>query len=137
MTHRRVQVGERQREGKEQRGRQRERGAHPGPPWEVCDRMLAYSPLQPAKGARREHTTSRNVRTRRSPRSRPQADRAEREGPVRRRLGASGAVQLPGHIGRALPKGGRREEMGGVIPHWAFYRAWPPAMTPGRIAKKV
>ena len=45
--------------------------------------------------------------------------------------------QLPGHIERALANGVRREEIGELITHMAFYAGWPAAMTAGRIAKRV
>ena len=45
--------------------------------------------------------------------------------------------QLKGHLERALANGVKREEIGEIITHLAFYAGWPAAMTAGRIAKQV
>jgi 4-carboxymuconolactone decarboxylase len=45
--------------------------------------------------------------------------------------------QLSGHIDRALANGVTREEIGEGITRMAFSAGWPPAMTAGRIARKV
>lgn len=45
--------------------------------------------------------------------------------------------QLTGHLERALANGVTREEIGEVITDMAFSAGWPPAMTAGRIARKV
>ena len=44
--------------------------------------------------------------------------------------------QLPGHIERALANGVRREELGELITHLAFYAGWPAAMTAGRSRRR-
>ena len=45
--------------------------------------------------------------------------------------------QLKGHLERALTNGVKREEIGEIITHLAFYAGWPAAMTAGRVAKDV
>ena len=45
--------------------------------------------------------------------------------------------QLSGHLERALTNGVKREEIGELITHLAFYSGRPTAMTAGRIAKQV
>ncbi len=45
--------------------------------------------------------------------------------------------QLKGHLERALANGVKRDEIGEVITHLAFYAGWPASMTAGRIAKQV
>jgi 4-carboxymuconolactone decarboxylase len=45
--------------------------------------------------------------------------------------------QLPGHLERALNNGVKKEELGELITHLAFYAGWPAAMTAGRLARKV
>src|SRR5258706_16090623 len=39
------------------------------------------------------------------------------------------------HLERALTNGVTKEEIGELIPHLAFSRGWPPAMTAATIAK--
>ena len=45
--------------------------------------------------------------------------------------------QLTGHLERALNNGVKKEEIGELITHLAFYSGWPTAMTAGRVAKQV
>lgn len=45
--------------------------------------------------------------------------------------------QLKGHLERGLANGLKRDEIGEVITHLAFYAGWPAAMTAGRVAQQV
>lgn len=45
--------------------------------------------------------------------------------------------QLKGHLERALANGVKRDEVGEIVTHLAFYAGWPAAMTAGRVAKEV
>ncbi len=45
--------------------------------------------------------------------------------------------QLKGHLERALANGVKREEIGEIVTHLAFYAGWPAATTAGRVAKEV
>jgi len=45
--------------------------------------------------------------------------------------------QLKGHLERALVNGVKKDEIGEIVTHLAFYAGWPAAMTAGRVAKEV
>ena len=47
------------------------------------------------------------------------------------------AVELPGHLRRAVDNGVTQDELVEVITHLAFYSGWPTAMSAVGIAKKI
>jgi len=47
------------------------------------------------------------------------------------------AVELPGHLRRAVDNGVTHDELVEVITHLAFYSGWPTAMSAVGIAKQL